>query len=584
MKLPGVQYGPVRSLGREDTGGPLAVAGAEYQTVQAWARTLDTAAGVANAAYKANAAAEFDSAMASVKRREAEVRALLTAGPTIDAEQTPIPEWVQVARTEQRLDPEGNQVTVPRRFYNTHEVAMQVYDGMAERSQQIALEQVKNPLARARLEQKLPTLSQFDTGRRQVQAQAIKYFRDQNLALVDVAIEEQVQALDEAGARATLTRAFATGLIDPKEYPARMKAIQERIDGARYADMILNAREEGELEQVESYVTNGVIPDIDPNTGRLVFRQSRLDADKQMALARNLEAQRDRMDERRTERHEANMVQASARFITGQLRTQDVLELLEADDIDHKQALSMANAIRTRARETPTHLKSNPVALDYFRRRIRSLRHLGPGERVEARRREIESDLQAAQSGLYVNGDPYGGIRVNGTDYGTLSGELGNEMQRGAARQDYKQALGLIRSHTQYSDMMAGLEGSQPRVRAYGDFVRGLDDYMDRTGVEARPIEWVERNKGGYDIEEYAGTNRANFLKAYPQYQRFAEDIDYSKDPEAARQFDVKVRTAILDEYYNNRIDEETARIRHQQLGTMLPDPYYDAVLREDVQ
>ena len=582
MKLPGIDYRGVRSLGRYDSGGPLAVAGAEYQSVQDWARTLEVSTGIANAAYRANAAAQYDRAVAGLKAREKGLRRLLMSGPVIDAEQTPLPEWVNVPRVEQVVNQSGETEQVPRRFFNTHEVAMQVYDGTLQRLGDTALAQTTNPLARAQLEGELPALQ--SAHRDAVMAKQIGYMRDQNMALVDVAIEEQIQSLDEAGARAALTRAFATGLVDAKQYAPRMKAIGERIDQTMYNDLVLNARDVGELEQVESYVASGVLPDLDPNTGRVIFRQSRLDPDKQMQLSRNVETMRDRMDERRSEKHDANMVQASVRLIEGNLRTRDVLELLESDDLSHQQALSLANTIRTRARETPTHLKSNPIALSEFRGRINSLRHLDENERLETRRRVLEEDIEAAQTGLYRNGSEYHGVRLNANDAKTLLADLNTESGRTAQRQDYKQAKGLVKSYTQYSTMLTSIEGNEGRIRAHGDFMRGLDDYMDRTGADARPIEWVERNKDNYNIEEYAGLNRENFMTRYPQYRHLAEDIDYRKNPEALELLNRKIRQAILLDYYANKIDEDTARTLHQQWGGMFPDPWYDAALREDVR
>ena len=74
-------------------------------------------------------------------------------------------------------------------------------------------------------------------------------------------------------------------------------------------------------------------------------------------------------------------------------------------------------------------------------------------------------------------------------------------------------------------------------------------------------------------------------MTRYPEYQRFiSPDVDYATNPEAQRVLDVKVKSAIMDDYYNNQITEDEARIRHQQYNGMMPDPFYDAVLREDTQ
>ena len=582
VKLPDIQYRTgVRSLGRYDATSVQQPAGAQARTAYEWARAMDLVADAADSAYRANAAAEYAKAKADLERQEQELRSLLNASPTIDTEQFPLPDWLGEPKEDTVVDSNGETSKTRSRYVPTHTVALDLYDGMLQRHTDAVLENITNPLARAKLREVVPAIA--TRNRASIIAQQVKFFRETQRGTALAAIDNHIASDDELGARIALAQAVETGIVTGEEVADLSEKIGQRIDGGRYNRMTMMARHPGELEVVESYVAEGVLPDIDPETGETVLRQSRLTPEQQRTAWGEVEQARDRLEERRSERHKENARVLSSALIEGRLSSGAIVQALEADDIDHRFALTLANTLRTRANETPNQFRSNPAALDYYRRRIRTVRHQNSPGRMSDRVSALEDQMRNALSGVTEEGREYHGPRLNGTDYQTLLNELRNEVDQVAQRPDYDQAVRRIYGVTGYTEGIDILgAGNADRVKAKSDAMLLLDDYMDRMGAQARPLEFVSQIEPQITATQYAGASLENFVARYPQFDRFIRGFDMVTDERARWEARQNIKGQIFIDYQRGAIDEETARVMYLQIGGDWPDTLEEAALRED--
>lgn len=575
MRLPEIRYRTgVASLGRENIRGPGVVAEAEARTAYGWARALDVASGVVDDFYRANAAAEYDKAIADYTRQEQELRTLLMSGPTIDTEQHDIPDWVDVRREDTTTGPNGDTTTTPRRFIPTHEVAQQTYDGMLERWASTAMEGTSNPLARSQLAQNLPKLA--NKNRAAVMAKQMQFFREQQSAMTEVAINDHIASGNELAARATAMRGLQTGNLDAAKFPAIMERIGQEIDQGIYQRLIMEAETPEELEVVEDLIARGVVPDVDPSTGEVVYRDSRLTGDQQWRQFNNVETLRERADERREEAQKERMSELTAQRARGQLTQEQAIRELESDNISHTQFLNLESQI---AKGTMGVLKNNPVVVDRFRGRIRSLRYLPEGERISDRARTIREDIQAAYSGMRADGTP-AEQSINAEGLEELQAAVDDERNRirknPAIADGYREIEGIVKFSPVY-----GKTEPSGSAAAYVDFKNAYDDYIDRMGDAADPQAYINANKARFDPETYS-QGFIGISDRYPEYTPIIENVDES-NPQAVRDAKDQIRAMILKQWRARQISQEDARIRFIQLGGPVPDSVYDAAVLEDM-
>jgi hypothetical protein len=567
MKLPGISYGGVQSLGRFETSGPMraanaaaAAAHAEARAAGATAQALQATGNVAMRYYEQNAAAEYDRAVAEAQMKEKELRTMLTSGPVLDTQRWQIPDWVSVpgGMTETITDATGRTQTVPRRFIPTYEVASQVYTGAMQRVQDAVTSEVRNPLARSQLKRKLPAM--FADGQAVVTAKQHDFYIAHQKGLVGAAVEDFIQAGDEKSARTAVLRAFHTGLMDPSEYQKQMASIGSRVDSLSYVSDLHAAQTPDEVEAVQNSIRSGMVRRVDPETGQLVWGPSRLSPDKQWQMRGRAETLLNEADKKQNIEYKENMQGLLASAYRGELSAAAVPGLLTSNKVNHQQAITLMGVLKDGAAGATA--TSDAGAVDAFRRQIQSARHLSSGERQSAKMERVDSNLFAALNGVYPSGRAYTGPRLSGDDHKKLLAEMRREEKWVQGAPEYGQALGRVKAITKYSsDGFASGTVSAESFRAYSDFRTALDDYIDRYGADADPLQFVKDNAEMFTQERYAEVNLADFAEKYPNFGYSKADVE--ADP-------VTIRSRILGEISrqmrDGRVDEERARILIQQV------------------
>jgi len=563
MKLPGIQYGGVQSLGRFDSSGPMRAANAaaaaarrDAQAAGATAHALRATGNVAMRYYEANAAAEYDRALAEAQKHDKMLREMLTSGPALAVDQ--VPDWVTIpgGRTETVISG-GKEKTVPRRFVATYEVATQIYNGSMQRVRDAVTGEVRNPLARAQLNRALPKV--FASGEAVVAGKQHEYYVDHQKGHVSAAVEDFIQAGDERSARMAVERAYHTGLLDPADYEKAMNTIGSRVDSMAYVSMLSAARSPEEVEQVEMAIRRGVVQQVDPATGQVVWGRSRLDPDKQWQMRGRAQTLLDEADTKRTRQHKDNMQGLLSRVLTNDLSASQVPALLGGDQLNHAQAITLLAVMKRQAEGAN---KTDAGAVDAFRRQISNARHLDNGERASKKFSQIELDLYAALNGAYPNGREYNGPSLSGDDHKKLLAESRREGGAASKSPEYRQAIGKIKAVTKYSPLAVALGGSAVTTRAYSDFRGALDDYIDRVGANADPLRFVIENADQFSEESYAGTGLQSFVRQNPDLGFTEAEVEEDSDMAKTR-----VYGEIMRRMRRGEIDEEVARIMIQQAG-----------------
>jgi len=197
--------------------------------------------------------------------------------------------------------------------------------------------------------------------------------------------------------------------------------------------------------------------------------------------------------------------------------------MLDRQDISGAHANTLRNALNS-----PSPITSDPKIVSDLRGDIALLRFKDPDSvAITERARVMREQLAANFTGADTSGNSVPKT-LTGNDFEELMG-LVDEYENialGQGGQRYATAMRTIKAFTGYSDAMnAKYEGRWPVGQAYAAFTIALQDYMDLEGVNAKPEEFVMRNKQNYTADIYFQSLHARLNLQYPEFAGLFEKL-----------------------------------------------------------
>lgn len=430
----------------------------------------------------------------------------LLDGPSM-AVDTPGMESLEFERTVTIPDPSGGTKTIPRDAVPTYEVGG---PWLAQRMTSIrdsALSNLKDARSKKKFASEWALIDAKATSSNASNMREL--FIADKRGGYELNREQFVQLGDEENARALAFQAFASRIITADQLASDLETIGQDIDLGYYGQRIAVADDAPDLDMLIEQSEAGVILDAQGEP-----RKARLTPDQLWTVRQRANTKRQQLDKARDEVHRAGAVEGTTRFMDGSLTVGWLREQVAIDKLSHTQALNFEQKLHTRATSTTT--STNPEALNSFRVKIRNLRwQSGGAGRVSQRYTELRDELYLAANGITPDGySVRPQLSISGKDYNTLMGELDSERGRIDDDPTYKQAVDSIRSTTGVvPGLDFGLEGNAGRLLAYDAAKRGLDDYIDRYGAEAKPLDWVRDNRELFDPQKYGAENLREFAE-----------------------------------------------------------------------
>ena len=521
VKLPGITYGGrVQGLGRYDASGPLRAANAAAAAATAQARaagtvadTLEDVGDLTMRLYEANAAAEYDKALAEFSKHELRLRKMLEAGPVIDTQQWDLPDWVSIpgGREETISDEQGETTSVPRRFIPTYQIAEQVYSGSMDRVSQAVLSEVSNPKALAALKKKLPTVT--DKGGTSVAAKQHEYYVAHQKGLVAAAIEDSIQIGDEKAARNAALRAFHTGLYDREAFESTMADISHRIDEAFWTDAFLRAETSDELDEA-----------------LVGIRDSRIKPGTQRSMASAIEARKAKLDTHqdkiRSERSTEMLGYALDMLFADHLDPETQRMMQQRLEPDDRIRLSQA-ASSWRDTSRRRGLESDADFLREAQSKVASIPYPPPGSTVNSELQAVKRKVRDWLSKGYLGPEDASGLLAEANRLSQMP--YSTEQYSEARRQIWNDSVQMseqewrqfkIEAYRQGGSMQAMMESKSILAEQATAAVRDLQSYINTFGGDATPLQWWVDNQSRYLVDPLKSENHLElFTRRYPSYE-----------------------------------------------------------------
>lgn len=499
MRLPDQMQLGVQSKGRHDIMAPLRLGQAEAAAAVAWGNAFSTAADtvgkLALAEGMADAQLTLSERIATDKRSAAELDQYLANTRVIDLGEEDVPDSVRTV-AENYADMVG--ITDGR--VETYTIAMEATAAHHKRTRNESF------LALAAKDGADKTQMQYNKAMDDVwaagAANSVNTHITQRLshlgARAELMLSNHMANLDEASAYATIIEAEQSGVWTPEYASTKLASVGGTIDVIKANSMYRDATTQGEVDAADDFTDT-----------------SRITPEQRLSLMKLSDQRQEHLYQLGTRAQGVVYGDAQALLTENKLTKQMVVDMVSRQEINGAQA----NTLRT-ALNTPTPIASDPALVDDLRGNIAALRFATEDDQpVTERVNTLRKELLSKFTGV---GD-YGPVdkTLTGGDFEELMGLLDEHenLALGKGGQRYTNAVRTIKALTGYSDSINKLiEGPYPAGEAYAAFTTALQDYMDTTGVDAEPEEFIARNASRFTADKYAQSLRDRLASQFPQY------------------------------------------------------------------
>lgn len=473
-RLAPIQYRTgVQSLGRHDVSQPAREFAAESQVIEA------AVSGVQQIE-RAAAASEYTRQMSDARNSINELYNTLFSKEAFRSSE--VPEFVSgIERYETIVQPDGSELVQERII-----PATEIREAWFKQGMQNIINssvQTSNTTARSRISQELRTAigpaayNQMMTANRAAQKQ-------ERLAILDAAVQKGVLEGDRLGVEQTLYRFLITGEISKKDYEVRKLTASQDLDIEAYSQEIFAAEDESELEEL--YARLG------QNDSLTRPGESDMTVEQRRFLRQSVDRQQQIFDDERKERHVATEQDAVVRLNDGRLTKNWITTQLVNDNLERAAAMSLLNAMEESG-SRGTNIREGIV--NPWRRRIQ----------LELYRTEFgiqTSELAQNLKSEVLNNGVLNGREIEALiDYVTkVEKQIRDTPEMRTAITAMKAATGMPEGEEAFDNLSRSRDPTAALIRkAYAEFEKALYNYVDEFGVEASPLEFVERNKDRFD-------------------------------------------------------------------------------------
>jgi len=450
-----------------------------------------------------------------------ELRAKLEESNTVSTAEIPDNLTESVYEIGAVLDIRGERVEIGQPRVFTHYVADEWWQKQGQEIIQYWADQIKNNDARAEFLEEMGT-RYFAPGTLAINKATLAKRRAHNQATAENAIRDVIASVGpkeqrEEQALKIIARQEMLG-ADPVWADRQRKDLGPRIDQLEIQNEIFAADSEDQINLIEE---------------RMYSTGTRMSPEQTRTMGSQMDIRRREFLAEKRERQAENTDKALYDYINPDIPFNEmtVADLLNTDAITYQQGWPFLNALRGGG----TTSTSDPVVLSLYRGAITTLPYTGNRARVRDRATLLKMTIARASQGLNPNGTPTGlPARITGDDAFKLIKDVDGAVTKALESDAYRNALKEVYTWTHVAVDLEGqitiaLGGNQHQVDAALAFKRGLDNYMNQFGADAKPVEYVEANRKAFNPNNFVSGVNARFFEEVPQAARYME-IDVGDD------------------------------------------------------
>jgi len=482
----------VQSLGREDIGAPAREAAAKIGV-------KDALVGGVLQLERAVSAAQYTKQMSSAQNSINDLYDTVTSKEEFMSSE--IPEYVTgFERYEEVPGPDGGMIIAEKRIPASEIREEWFRQGMLNITN-AAIKGSTAPTARSRISTELRTTI-GPAAYKQLLAYNQKAAKRERAVILDTSLDIAIINGDRLGGEAALARYYASGDITQAEYIAERLDFSQQLDIEAYSEAFITAGSIGALENIED--------DVAQNMSLTMPGESDMTATQRNKLRTQGETTRRHMLEERDERYLANEREGWQRYTNNVLTESWVTQQVASDQMDRAAGKSLLALLESD--------RSGKIVND---------------ETVASWKLEVQRRMMFPEFGIQTSDVAKDMLREIGAE-STLNGaeaqqvidyidKVGKQIR---ATPEMKQALHSIRLHTGMPEsdnlavvnalIAAGQYGSVLKVT--DEFYNALFQYVDEFGAEANPLDFVQKNKSKYNLEDAKKAKIDRFEEAYPQF------------------------------------------------------------------
>lgn len=451
----------------------------------------------------------IDEATGEAAKELSELRAILVNSNTLEADF--VGEGYDVEQHMSVSDGKGGRIELPKPVIFTHEVANDIWEKRSEEIVSHYAGQITNADARSKF---LKEVNQryVAPGGAEVMGSNIIRARAYGQARAERAIENIISSNApseerESEAKSVIARQALLG-ADPVWVERRLAELGPAIDQMDVHNSILDATSIDQVDIIEE---------------RMWVGGTRMDPAQLRTMSGIMDARRRDFKQADDERQERNSDDMFAEYHSDAgLNTERVDAAVQAQDITQSDGWRFKNA----AGGDSATKASDQWTLSRYKGEIARLQFVGGGAadlRLLDKAKLLKLIIINGSMGLTANGVPTGlPPQISGVDALTLNKEIDLAVKAALDNQEYKDALGslMLWTRSKYDlegQVVSRFGGNQNQIEAAIAFKTALDNYMNAFGVDAKPTEFVEKNKDAYDPRHFTNGINARFLEVVPQ-------------------------------------------------------------------
>ncbi len=311
----------------------------------------------------------------------------------------------------------------------------------------------------------------------------------------------------ESQAKEIIARQFILGQ-NPVWVENQLQALGGAIDQMDVQNAIIAATTIDQIDQVEEEMWAG---------------GTRMDPGQMRTMGTQMDQRRRDFEKENQERQTSIADQMFGMYVDGQLSEAQVGLAVSSDEITHEDGWQFLNGLQ----KGSTAKASDPFVLSKYQGAIQVIQYTGDNQTVLQRQRLLRQTITRAAMGLNPNGTPSGlPSRITGADAFELNKQLDVAVASALENNEYDNALSSVMSWTRTKVDIEGqittlIGGDQFQVDAALAFKRGLDNYMNQLGADARPQEYFDANKDAFAPNNFAQGVNGQFRKSVPQAGNF---------------------------------------------------------------
>jgi len=326
------------------------------------------------------------------------------------------------------------------------------------------------------------------------------------------AYDSYLQAGDWTNAEQLAEQAVASGAWSSEEYLKNREQGKKDLYQGTFMSMIQTAKDMDELNEVRSNIANNAM---------------QLGAENVRTLMSDINNRESSMNGQRQQVYDATQRAITLKYVQGTLSTDDLVNGLQNEIIDPSFAISMKKSMKD---DTASKAgKSDPQVIMNYMRDISALGLTNGGATsVAANAANLRRKWARDATGIDpVTGQTGFPVTLVGKDAIATLEEI-DKMEGTVNRpQSFDDAVTLIKN----SSAVNGVFNMSNKYQrdAFNDFYSGMLAHVDREGIKANPLQWVQENAKIYSTDIYQSEGASRFVKQFPQYSKYMTKKEVEK-------------------------------------------------------